>query len=82
MPENKFLFNFAVSYMSGGFKRLYAYADWFNQHGGAWFIVHPQCEYLIDEFPENQFFCVQQSKLTRLINDASYLKKIHSKISR
>ncbi len=80
MIINKFLFNFAVSYSGGGFKRLYAYAKWFNQNGGAWFIIHPMCQSLISEFPNNHFFVVNQSKLQRLFHDCDYLKELESEI--
>lgn len=75
---NKYLFNFAVSYSGGGFKRLYAYAKWFNQNGGAWFIIHPLCKSLITEFPNNHFFVVHQSKLQRLFRDCDYLKEVEA----
>ena len=48
--EYNYLFNFAVSHIGGGFKRLHEYAKWFNDHGGAYFIIHPHCENLITEF--------------------------------
>ncbi|MCL9683548.1 glycosyltransferase [Legionella maioricensis] len=80
MINNKFLFNFAVSYSGGGFKRLYAYAKWFNQNGGAWFIIHPMCKSLITEFPNNHFFVVSQSKLQRLFRDCDYLKELEAEI--
>ena len=80
MIQNKFLFNFAVSYAGGGFKRLHEYAKWFDQHGGAWFIVHPRCEFLIDKFPSNRFFIINQLNVERLYNDCGYLKNIRLEI--
>jgi hypothetical protein len=77
---NKFLFNFAVSYSGGGFKRLYEYAKWFNHHGGAWFIIHPRCEGLINEFPDNRFFPVAQPRYQRVFNDCGYLDAIGREI--
>lgn len=76
MIQNKFLFNFSVSYAGGGLKRLHEYAKWFDQHGGAWFLVHPRCVFLIDKFPGNRFFIVNQLKVERLYNDCGYLKNI------
>lgn len=70
------LFNFAVSYSGGGFKRLYAFAKWFNQRGGASFIIHPSCFFLKNEFKNNDFICVSQSQLQRLFNDCNYLTEI------
>lgn len=74
--RNNFLFNFAVSYSGGGFKRLYEYARWFNENGGAWFIVHARCENLQKEFPNNRFFPVLQQNYRRLFRDCEYLDGI------
>jgi glycosyltransferase involved in cell wall biosynthesis len=76
--ENRFLFNFAVSYTGGGHKRLYEYAKWFNRNGGAWFVVHPNCAYLSVEFPGNRFFVVNQTKFQRLFSDCRYLEDIQN----
>jgi hypothetical protein len=73
---NKLLFNFAVSYSGGGYKRLYEYAKWFSANGGAWFVIHPNCRSLVDEFPNNRFFVTKQSSMSRLRNDCAYLKEI------
>jgi hypothetical protein len=78
--QNRYLFNFAVSYSGGGFKRLYEYAKWFNGNGGAWFIIHPRCEDLIGEFPNNRFFLVSQPGYQRIFNDCGYLKKIETEL--
>lgn len=78
--ENRFLFNFAVSYSGGGHKRLYEYAKWFNGNGGAWFVVHPSCEYLATEFPNNRFFVVSQTRWQRLLNDCGYLGAIKQEL--
>ena len=79
---NAFLFNFAASYSGGGFKRLYGYAKWFNYNGGAWFIIHRRCESLINEFPNNQFFLVAQSRYQRIFNDCAYLDPVGKEIGR
>jgi hypothetical protein len=78
--EKRFLFNFAVSYSGGGHKRLYEYAKWFNGNGGAWFVIHPSCEYLSTEFPNNRFFVVSQTRWQRLFNDCGYLGVIKQEI--
>jgi glycosyltransferase involved in cell wall biosynthesis len=78
--ENRFLFNFAVSYSGGGHKRLYEYAKWFNGNGGAWFVVHPSCEYLVTEFPNNRCFVVSQTRWQRLFNDCGYLGAIKQEL--
>ena len=77
---NKFLFNFSASYSGGGFKRLYAYAKWFNANGGAWFIIHSCCESLINEFQNNHVFLVRQPRYQRIFNDCGYLNAIGKEI--
>ena len=62
--------------MGGGLKRLHAYAEWFNQQGGAWFIVHPRSSFLVDKFPNNRFFIVNQSNFQRALFDCNYLNNI------
>ena len=78
--ENRYMFNFAVSYSGGGHKRLYEYAKWFNGKGGAWFVVHPNCAYLASEFPNNQYFVARQTKWQRLFNDCAYLEVIKQEV--
>ncbi|WP_257314222.1 hypothetical protein [Geothrix fuzhouensis] len=73
---HKYLFNFAASYMGGGRKRLEEYARWFDRRGGAWFIVHPNAISLRDEYPNNRYFFVQQSKFGRFFHDCAYLRGI------
>jgi len=76
----KFLFNFGVTRTGGGLKRLSEYAKWFNEKGGAWFIIHPSCAFLIKDFPNNQYFEVLQSRTQRLFKDCNYLLDIEKKI--
>ena len=80
MELNKFLFNFSASYSGGGFKRLFAYAKWFNEHGGACFLIHANCDALIKLFARNRYFIVNQSKLQRFLNDSDYLDTIGKEI--
>lgn len=77
---NRFLMNFAASYSGGGFKRLYEFAKWFDANGGAWFIIHPNCANLRDEFQNNQFWIADQPRYQRLFNDCRYLTAIHKEI--
>jgi hypothetical protein len=76
----RYLFNFAASYSTGGYKRLYEYARWFDRNGGAWFVIHPRCSQLTAEFANNRFFIVSQSRIERLYNDCAYLKTIEQQI--
>lgn len=73
---HKFLFNFSVSFSGGGYKRLQAYAEWFNRYGGAAFIIHPNASELKIKYPNNLYFVVKQSMLQRILNDGCYLKEI------
>lgn len=61
-------------------KRLAEYAKWFHEHGGAWFIVHPRCEYLVRECPANRFFIPAQPRYQRLFADCRYLGPIGKEI--
>jgi hypothetical protein len=78
--KNKYLFNFAVSHSGGGYKRLYEYSKWFNENGGAWFIIHPHCGSLVYEFTNNRFFLVKQPRYKRIFNDCEYLVAIKKEI--
>ena len=80
--RNKFLFNFAASYLGGGFKRLYEYAKWFDRNGGAWFVIHPHRASLVQEFPNVRFFVVDQPRAQRVFNDCAYLAGIEREIGR
>jgi hypothetical protein len=74
--SNKYLFNFSASYSGGGLKRLYEYAKWFDGNGGAWFVIHENCDHLRSQFSRNRFFVIKQTSLGRLLNDCAYLKSI------
>jgi|APSaa5957512535_1039671.scaffolds.fasta_scaffold28184_1 hypothetical protein len=80
MIKYKFLFNFSVTRTGGGLKRLYEYTKWFHKRGGAWFVIHPNCEFLIEEFPNNEYFTVSQVRAQRVLKDCNYLPDIREKI--
>ena len=82
MCRYNFLFNFAVTKTGGGLKRLYAYSKWFNENGGSYFIIHPQCRFLKKKFTKNKYFVVFQSNLERVFFDCRYLIKIKEKINK
>jgi glycosyltransferase involved in cell wall biosynthesis len=73
---HRFLLNFSASYYGGGYKRLQEYARWFAARGGAWFVIHPRCSALQEEFPGNRYFVVAHSHWERLLDDWSYLEGI------
>lgn len=76
------LFNFAASHQSGGLKRLQEYARWFNERGGASFIVHPSCAELERTYPKNRYFPVVLPVVERLLGQTGYLDDICAEIGR
>ena len=42
---------------------------------------HHTCSNFIDLYPNNKYFIVQQSKISRLFNDCSYLKEILAELN-
>jgi glycosyltransferase involved in cell wall biosynthesis len=78
-PSN-LVFNFAASYSGGGHKRLFEFARWFDQRGGANFIVHPRCADLSVTFARNRYFIAAQSRWQRLYDDCGYLRDIERQI--
>jgi hypothetical protein len=79
----KILFNFSASRIGGGYKRLYEYSKYFNNKNGAFFIIHPDCSTLIDEFKNNIYILKKQNYLQRLFLDFRYvdnLIKTHNSI--
>jgi glycosyltransferase involved in cell wall biosynthesis len=74
------LFNFSASPVGGGLKRLVEYARWFDAHGGAWFMVHGRCRRLVEEFPRNRFFVIEQSRLARMVDDFASVRRTLAEI--
>ncbi|MBW2660877.1 MAG: glycosyltransferase [Deltaproteobacteria bacterium] len=71
-----FLFNFSASYGGGGLKRLMAYSSWFNEHGGASFIVNDRLKGIDKQFPVNKYLFLRQSRFSRVINYSSQLNNL------
>ena len=71
----RLVFNFSASYIGGGRKRLDAFAEWFDGHGGATFLLHPACEVLRERFPRNRYVTVRLSRFQRLLGDFGYLRE-------
>jgi hypothetical protein len=76
------LCNFAASWSGGGHKRLFEYARWFNDNGGANFVVHPRCADLAGTFPRNRYFNAAPSRWQRLYDDCGYLRDIERQIGK
>jgi len=74
--ECRILFNFAASPVGGGLKRLFEYARWFDEHGGARFIVHPSCEYLRDEFRRNDYVVARQIAASRILQGVLAVREV------
>jgi hypothetical protein len=72
----KYLFNFSASPRGGGFKRLYAFANFFNKRGGSNFLIHPSCLPALIKFKKNNFIVIKQNILIRFFNDSNYLNFI------
>ena len=72
----KILFNFSASRIGGGYKRLYEYSKYFNNKNGAFFIIHPDCSKLIDEFKNNIYILKKQNYLQRLFLDFRYVDNL------
>jgi glycosyltransferase involved in cell wall biosynthesis len=71
-----FLFNFSSSYTGGGLKRLMAYSNWFNEHGGSSFIVNDRLHGIDKQFSVNKYFFIKQNNLSRAINYSSKIKNV------
>ena len=77
---NNFLFNFSSSYLAGGRKRLVAYLEWFDNNGGAHFIVNHKIKDLPLDNKNNTLHYVDSSKIQKALNNQNYLVDIVSQI--
>ena len=76
-----FVFNFAVSHTGGGRKRLVEYARWFDEQGGAFFIVNARIEEALrTSFPRNRYFPVNQPLYERVFADCKYLGDVEEQV--
>jgi len=73
---NNFLFNFQSSYTGGGLKRLVAYLEWFDNNGGAYFIVNHRIKKLLPGNKHNILYYVNYSKIQKSLNIQNYLDDI------
>ena len=58
IDNKKILFNFSSSYKGGGLKRLLSFAEWFDSHGGAIFIVHEKTKPHLSTYKNNTYFYI------------------------
>lgn len=69
---NNILLNFQSSYSGGGLKRLIEFSKYFNDTGGATFVVHPYAVRYLSGYDKNVYVVVQISVFDRLINRCSF----------
>jgi hypothetical protein len=77
-----YLFNFSSSYSGGGLKRLISYIEWFNEKGGAHFIVNEKLREKLDDFSKNTFHFVSLTHFQKLINTQSYVNDVIKKMGK
>lgn len=70
-----YVFNFSASYFGGGRKRILAYLNWFNEHGGASFILNYRLKGIEKKFPANRCYFLRQNFISRAINHSSVLNR-------
>lgn len=80
MKYSKYLFNFSSSAEGGGLKRLLAYFDWFENNGGANFIVHEKLRSYFAKVSFNKVYFVNVSRFKKFINSQTYVSKIIDEI--
>jgi glycosyltransferase involved in cell wall biosynthesis len=70
MTQNfdSYVFNFSASYFGGGLKRITAYLKWFNQHGGANFVLNEKLIGIEKSFPENRYCFLKQRPIDKVLN--------------
>jgi len=81
MPDNKYVFDFSSSHLGGGRKRLFEYSKYFNEHGGAFFIINYKSKDLIALFPQNSYLAVNKNKFQQLTSNTKYLDNFFKKNS-
>ena len=71
--KTSFLFNFSRSYYGGGLKRLLAYSKYFNENGGANFIVNSKAKPYIKEYLNNEYYYLNSNIYNIINGDKNYL---------
>jgi glycosyltransferase involved in cell wall biosynthesis len=67
------LLNFQSSYSGGGLKRLVEFASYFNDRGGATFVVHPNALRYLNKFSRNIYVVERPSSFMRFFNRADFV---------
>jgi len=76
----KFIFNFSSSYSGGGLKRLNAFSYWFNNNGGARFIVNDRLKSNMEHFKNNIYHYVNLNRIQKTLNLQKYVETIIDEI--
>ena len=78
-----YLFNFSRSYSGGGLKRLLAFSKYFNENGGANFIVNCKVKPYMEEYLNNNYYYLSSNIYNKITSDKRYLLnlvKLHNNI--
>jgi hypothetical protein len=68
-----FLFNFSHSYSGGGLKRLLAYSKYFDEEGGANFIVNFKVKPQLEKYLNNKYYYLDSNIFNNINNNKAYL---------
>lgn len=74
-PSHPYLFNFSSSFFGGGLKRITAYLDWFNQHGGAHFVLNSRLKGIENTYPANRYCFIQPHPAAKVLNYSAALNQ-------
>ena len=61
--------------MGGGLKRTLSYIQWFNDHGGASFVLNHRLKGIEKKFPINRYCFLHQHSIAKLLNYSSQLNQ-------
>lgn len=70
-----YLFNFSNSYFGGALKRILAYLQWFNEHGGACFVLNYRLQGIEKKFSANRYCFLRQNSIAKVFNYSSRLNQ-------
>jgi len=75
-----YLFNFSCSHFGGALKRIHAYLKWFNEHGGACFVLNYRLKGIEKTFPANRYCFLRQHALAKVLNYSYTLNQFIKKM--
>jgi len=74
------LFNFSSSYFGGGLKRILAYLQWFNEQGGACFVLNDRLKGIEKTFPANRYCFLRQHSIAKIFNYSAKLNQFIAEV--